>query len=410
MKPQRWIAVRGRMTILVSWLGCAGLLIPAQADARRIPRAWGAAGGGDVGRDSHEGAQGRRGKRRHQKKGGASGGAVSAAGSRSRHRSARSADAKQARLACTDAFEKAKEAANADHMRAANEWFALCAEATCSRSLQKRCTAVHTRIAALLPSVVPVVNDPTGSFEGGTEVRMDGEMLTTNLDGSAIVIDPGEHQFTFSKDGEIFATRKASIQKGQRGQIVSATYQPKVAEPEPAPVAARRSPPRKPPAAVPVAVAENETSVPAQAKEEQEEEPAPRVVRRASAHRATEEAAADTGAPFSAYALAGVGLLGVGGYFTLNLKGSAENDALKDFCSPACRPESVRKVRNIYLMADVSLAIGLGALAASSYLFFRSPDSAEEEGNGKPRSRVSLSGASISPTSSGAFATVGGTF
>jgi hypothetical protein len=402
MEPQRWIAVKGRMGVLACLLGCAGLLIPAQADARRMSRAWGGAGGGEVGRASGHGAQGRRGKSRRHKKAGASGVTATATRSKSHRRSgAGAAERRQAKLACVDAFDKAKEAANVDHLRAANEWFALCAEATCAGSLRKRCTAVHTKIAAMLPSVVPVVNDPTGATGGAAEVRMDGEMLTTNLDGSAIVVDHGEHQFTFSKDGEIFATRKVSIQKSQRGQVVSATYQPKEPEPEPAPVVTR---PVRRKAAVPALVAENETAPEAGAGEE----PEPRVVRRAPAHRATEEAAADSSAPFSAYALAGVGLLGVGGYVTLNLKGSAENDALKDLCSPDCRPESVRKVRNIYLLADASLALGLGALAASTYLFFRSPDSAEEQA--KPRSRVSLSGASIAPTSSGAFATVGGTF
>jgi hypothetical protein len=406
MKQQRSIAAKGRTAVLVCGLGAVGLLIPATAGARPIPGAWGSASGGHAGRETRpQGAQGRaaRGKKRHHKKSGA--GAVSEAAPRGKHRSRRSVEARQAKLACTDAFAKAKEAAQDDHLRSANEWFALCAEATCARSLRQRCTAVHGRIAALMPSVVPTVTDPDGTTSRDAEVKMDGEVLTSNLDGNPIVIDPGNHEFTFSRDGEVFAKRRLSIEKGQRRQIVSATFQPRKteqqADPGPTEVVEERAParaPRKVPTAV--AVADSEPAA---------EEPEPRVVQRAPARRAGDPAEAQTGAPWSAYALGAVGVLGDGGYFTLNLKGSAENDALAAFCKPDCRPESVRKVRNIYLMADVSLGIGIAALAASTYLFFRSPDSPEEEDKSRSRSG-GISGLSIEPTSRGAFATVGGTF
>jgi hypothetical protein len=401
---ERWIAVNGRTAVLVSLLGAGGLLIPVEAGARSTPGAWGSASGGHAGREARpQGAQGRaaRGKKRHHKKGG-----VSEAAPRGKHRSRRSSEARQAKLACTDAFAKGKEAAQDDHLRSANEWFALCAEATCAPPLRKKCTAVHGRIAALMPSVVPTVTDADGTNSRDGEVKMDGEILTSNLDGTAIVIDPGEHEFTFSRDGEVFAKRRLSVEKGQRRQIVSATFQPRKtqqqADPGPAEVVEER-PPVRAARKVPTAVAVAE-------KESVDEEAAPSLVRRERRPAARAEAEAQTGAPLSAYLLGGVGVLGVGGYFTLNLKGSAENDALAAFCAPDCRPESVRKVRNIYLMADVSLGIGIAALAASTYLFFRSPDSPEEEGSPRSRSGGGISGLSIAPTSSGAFATVGGTF
>ena len=407
MKQQRSIAVKGKTAVLICGLGALGLLIPVPAGARPRPSPWGSAGGSFAPREtrSHD-TSGRVGRKtRHHKKAGA--GAVSEAGSRRKRRSPRAAEARQARLACTDAFDKAKEAAQDDHLRAANEWFALCSEATCARSMRKRCALVHTKIAAMLPSVVPEVTDDSGASTSETEVRMDGEILTSRLDGTAIVIDPGAHTFTFARDGEVFATRNLAIEKGQRRQIVSATYQPprrESLEPEPAPVVERRrerAASRKAPAAV--AVADTESGEAAGA---QEPESAPRLVRRESARRTGTEAETRTGAPWSAYALAGVGLLGVGGYATFNLKGSADNDALAAFCKPDCKPESVRHVRNLYLAADVSLGIGLAALAASTYLFFRSSGAEEEEA--PTRSRISRLG--IAPTSAGALATVGGTF
>jgi hypothetical protein len=393
------------MVVLASLLGAVGLLIPVEARARSTPAADSASGGHAARETRPQGASGRaaRGKKRHHKKSGAS--AASEAAPGGKHRSRRSTEARQAKLACNDAFAKAKEAAQDDHLRSANEWFALCAEATCAPALRKKCTAVHGRIAALMPSVVPKVTDSAGDSTDA-EVRMDGEVLTSNLDGSAIVIDPGDHEFTFAKDGEVFAKRRVSVEKGQRRQIVSATYQPRKteqqADPGPAEVVAER-PAVRAPRKVPTAVAVAD-------KESVDEEAAPTLVRRERRPAARADAETSAGAPLSAYLLGGVGVLGIGGYFTLNLKGSAENDALAAFCAPECKPESVRKVRNIYLMADVSLGIGIAALAASTYLFLRSPDSSEEEDRPRGRSSGGISGLSVAPTSSGAFATVGGTF
>jgi hypothetical protein len=399
---QRWTALKARAWVLVWLLGCVGLLLPAPAGARPTPRPWRSAGSGYAGGDpKHPGPSGRvaRGKNRHHKQTGAS-----EARPKGKHRSAAAARARQAKVACTEAFGKAKEAAQESHLRAANEWFALCAEPSCARSLRRRCGVVHGRIAALLPSIVPVVTDASGAASTDAEVRMDGEILTSTLDGTAIVIDPGEHQFTFAKNGEVFATRKVSIDKGRQRQVVSAIYQPAKPEevdPEPTRAAPKRPAHKAEPA---VAAADSE---PAPAAQDEEPDSAPGLVRREAARRAGAEAESKTGAPWSAYALAGVGLLGVGGYATFNLKGSADNDALVAFCKPTCKPESVRHVRNIYLAADVSLGIGIAALAASTYLFFRSNGTEEES----PRARPShLGRLGIEPTSAGALATVGGTF
>ena len=364
----RSIAVKGRTVVLVSLLGAVGLLLPREADARH-----------------HKATRG------------------GEARSRGKLRSTAPARDREANLACTAAFEKAKEVAQGSHFQEANEWFAVCAKATCGRSLRRRCAAVHQRIAALLPSVVPVVTNAEGAPSNDIVVRMDGEVLTSSLDGTAIVVDPGHHQFTFASGGEIFATRSLVIEKGQQHQVVSAVFQAPAkerADPAPTTPVAEEPAATPPPSKLQIArvVAEGEPA---------EEEAAPSLVRRAGPRRASLETDPRTGAPWSAYALAGVGLLGVGGYFTFNLKGSADNDALAAFCKPDCNPTSVRHVRNIYLAADISLGIGLAALAGSTYLFLRS-DSPEKESARSSSSHIT--GLSVEPTSSGAFATVGGTF
>ena len=391
-----------RSGLLLCALACAGLVMPAQAaDARRAPRTWGQDTTLTAGESAQPARNLHQGKRKRHKRTGVSEGRAERG-----QRSGASSRARENKTECAAAFDKAKETANGSQIREANEWFAVCAQPSCGRSMSKRCAAVHARIAAMIPSVVPVVTDGDGVAVRDVVVRMDGESLTSNLDGSAIVVDPGDHQFTFSRDGEVFATRQLAIERGQQRQVVSATLQPrKRDEGHAAPATlGEESAPARAPRKVPAVT--KEVAAAAAAEDEGDAEHAPSLVKRA--RRTGEEAEESRGAPWSAYALAGVGLLGVGGYATFNLKGSADNDALAALCKPSCRPESVRHVRNLYLAADISLGIGLAALAGSTYLFFRSPDSAEEESPRAGRGHISQIG--VAPTSAGALATVGGTF
>jgi hypothetical protein len=399
---------RARTVLLVSalGLGCAGLLVPSQADGRRAPEAWGQGSALTAGQSTGQGPaqhQGR-GKRKRGKKTGVGEGRAGGA-----HRSRALTRAQEAKVECAAAFDKAKETANGAQIREANEWFAVCAQPSCGRSMSKRCSAVHARIAAMIPSVVPVVTDSDGITVRDVVVRMDGESLTSNLDGSAIVVDPGDHQFTFSKDGEVFATRKLAIERGQQRQVVSAKLPPrKRDEGYAAPVAVtEESAPTRAPRKVPAVTKDVAAAREGDGEGAADDEHAPNLVKRESARRSGEQIEESHGAPWSAYALAGVGLLGVGSYATFNLKGSADNDALVAFCKPSCKPESIRHVRNLYLAADISLGIGLAALAGSTYLFFRSPDSAEEDSSRIGRGHISQIG--VAPTSAGALATVGGT-
>jgi hypothetical protein len=395
----RSIAVK-RTLLLACWLGALGLLVPCAAEARRLPK--GTAPRQAVVAESARKPddplppQTTRGESKHQKKGDKRG---DKRGEKMRGR--------QENVSCVAAFDKAKESARDSHLRESSGWFAVCSRPSCDRALRKRCAVIRTRVAALLASVVPVVTGAAERADRGVVVRMDGEILTSDLDGTAIVVDPGDHQFTFTKDGEIFATQSLTIGRGQRNQVVSASFQsprskevesgegdpsPASTVDEPAAAAALR---KVPPTDV---VVQSEVA---------DEEQAPAVVHRLGRRPGNQPAGPRTGAPWSAYALAGVGLLGVGGYLTFNLKGSADNDALAVLCKPECKPISVRHVRNLYLAADVSLGIGIAALIGSTYLFLRS-DRTEQD---TPRGGAGrISGLGVEPTSSGALATVGGIF
>src|SRR5262249_15802740 len=74
-----------------------------------------------------------------------------------------------------------------------------------------------------IPSVVPVVTDETGAPRVDVQVRIDGELVATQLDGRALPVDPGMHEFSFTMDGNVIARQKLMILQGQRNRQIAAT-------------------------------------------------------------------------------------------------------------------------------------------------------------------------------------------
>ena len=103
----------------------------------------------------------------------------------------------------------------------ARELFIRCSKAACGSPLREECTTRFTQLTADIPSVVPVVHDATGRPQTDVAVNVDGERLTSSLDGHSCLLDPGVREFSFSKDGHIFATQTVMIVQGQRNRLIS---------------------------------------------------------------------------------------------------------------------------------------------------------------------------------------------
>jgi hypothetical protein len=121
---------------------------------------------------------------------------------------------------CSAAYEEAQERERSAHLLQAKELLQKCAKARCSRLLQQACTTTYTRIESDIPSVVPIVTDEAGTPRVDVQVKMDGEPLTAQIDGRALSVDPGLHEFTFSTSEGIVATRKVLVAQGQRNRPI----------------------------------------------------------------------------------------------------------------------------------------------------------------------------------------------
>jgi hypothetical protein len=123
--------------------------------------------------------------------------------------------------ACQSAYQTGQEREQAGHLVEASELFAQCAEESCGASLWQDCVVSGTRLSSAVPSVVPLVVDEKGDPRIDVQVRMDGRVITSQLNGRAIPVDPGTHEFSFSTPAGVFASKKVTFAKGERNRTVA---------------------------------------------------------------------------------------------------------------------------------------------------------------------------------------------
>jgi hypothetical protein len=75
------------------------------------------------------------------------------------------------------------------------------------------CAKRLDEVLRAMPTIVFDVKDRDGHAVTDVSVTMDGAALG-RVDGSAITVDPGQHEFTFLRGGEVVATKKIGVPEG----------------------------------------------------------------------------------------------------------------------------------------------------------------------------------------------------
>ena len=324
---------------------------------------------------------------------------------------------------CVAAYRESRENERTSHLRAARDLLIECAKPSCSRVLRQQCINRYIRLDADMPSVVPVVTDRSGAPRVDVEVKVDGAPLASRLDGRAIAVDPGVHEFSFHAGGELLASQKVMIIEGQRNRPIAVSVQAKrsltaTKAPGTSDSKMRTEQALAPAAASPVtdlgesapgAGTAQTSGAPAATGPVAEEAP--------DAANDSEEAPSDLheskvlSKPHRSvlpYVLASVGVAGIGGFGLLTYWGRQDNAAL-DRCTPNCQQSSVDHIHNLYLAADISLGVGIAALGTAAVLW---ATSSRGNPNAEPASSQKTAAYRLDfrPTNSGAFAALSGAF
>jgi len=78
----------------------------------------------------------------------------------------------------------------------------VCAAPSCPAEVRVECATRVADLNAAVPTVVFSAKGADGQELSSVKVSMDGEALSDHLDGSAVAVDPGTHEFTYDMAGQ----------------------------------------------------------------------------------------------------------------------------------------------------------------------------------------------------------------
>lgn len=252
-------------------------------------------------------------------------------------------------VSCVDAHASGQREANAGHLKAALERFAACGSNTdCPAEIRDDCVAFFARVENSMPTVIFVARDGTGADVADVRVYVAGELVADGLTGRARKLDPGRYRVKFAFLGGRDVEVEILVHEGEKNRMIAVR--------------------------APALVATGTPAEPGQSARP---------------------------LPASFWLAAGVGAAGLTSWGVFGLLGRELQSDL-EACAPSCparKRDDFDAMRRDYLIADISLGLGLvsGGVATVIYLSRRAPVSPREE----PRSsRLSLT-PSLSPKSAG---------
>ena len=237
--------------------------------------------------------------------------------------SAARADDKQV---CLNAFDSAQQLRIDGKLRLAREQLASCARTECPPLVRQDCGRWLNEVMGSLPSVVVGARDGRGRDLLAVRVSIDGAVVSEALDGKPILVDPGAHKFRFETPGSAAVDEHLLIRAGEKNRVLTVDFAPR---PVVSPTSSRRV------------------------------DPVPRA----------SEAVVKTTPPIPAYVVGGVGVLALGAALFLDLNGHADASSLRATCAPNCTQSDVDGVQVKYIVAGISLGVGVVALGVATYLF-----------------------------------------
>jgi hypothetical protein len=221
--------------------------------------------------------------------------------------------------ASCEAVEQTEAMRNEGHYRKARERLLECVNAQCGGDVRRRCAATLQKLDSITPSIVVRAEDASGNDVMDVSVSLGDERLVNSLDGMAIPVDPGEHRFVFTRTGQTPVVQTLTIAQGEKFRAIDVVIG------------------SEPTLALPPASA------------------------------AAAEHVDSTDRLVASGTLIGVGLVGVGSFVWLGLRARSGEEALQR-CDPGCSKGRADSVRKRYLLANVSMGVGVAAIGVATYL------------------------------------------
>jgi hypothetical protein len=151
---------------------------------------------------------------------------------------------------CIQANTTAQDARRELKFSAARQQLARCGDPSCPAVIRDDCTRRLDELEKAQPTIVFDAKDASGHDVSAVKVTVDGKPLADKVTGAALVVDPGEHTFTFTVPGGAPVTQTFIIKEGVKDRhevIVLGGSAPTPPQPKP------ETPPATPAAGAPAA-------------------------------------------------------------------------------------------------------------------------------------------------------------
>ncbi len=245
--------------------------------------------------------------------------------------------------ACVEAVERGQSLRDKVKLTQAKAAFLVCASSTCPEVIQRDCAQWVSELDGRIPTVILTASDASGHDVVYARVSVDGELFADRLDGIAVPMDPGIHTFRIEPAGgpalqQIVVIREAEKYQKQHFTLPAASA-PAVGAPSP-PAPPHTGAPRSSPPPV---------------------EPPPARPSAAVAYPAGWRTGAIVAVSAAGVAAASFAAFGIGGIIDVQ--------HLDSTCSTRCPYASVDTAKSYLRIADVSLGVGVVALAAATWFY-----------------------------------------
>ena len=224
---------------------------------------------------------------------------------------------------CARAYEEGQELRKSGQLVSARATLQSCARDQCPDFIRSDCASWYDEVQSELPTLVFAARSQ-GRDLSEVRILVGERVLASHIDGQAVELDPGDYELRFEARDMRALKQRFVIARGERNRLIQVELEPTVAT-----AAAAASEPGQDRSLTPPA--QRSLLVPG--------------------------------------IFAGVGVLGVAGFAGLGAWGLSGEKHLEDACSPKCSASQLSEVRTRYLLADVSLGVGVASLSLGAYFY-----------------------------------------
>jgi hypothetical protein len=138
-------------------------------------------------------------------------------------------------MECLAASENSLTLSSQHKLRAERAQLLICSAVSCPVEVRKECLSRVDAANAAIPALVFEAKDGAGKDLSAVKVTMDGELLAERLDGTALLVDPGEHVFSFESAGSPVLEKRLIIRESQkdRREVIVIGEQPATSKKKP---------------------------------------------------------------------------------------------------------------------------------------------------------------------------------